>query len=422
MSGFKFSFDFPEKESNSMEITSNAINQQIAIKEETFKPSSGLHEQHAIQNQQRPQLESIDITRTLSSMKSSPETWKNDVIALSLSPSSSSSSSSPINHNTNGQGWCSLRRIDIQERPFGGLTNEYSSDRANGKSTIHDQTRLNAKHTDLIPGYYEGGLKVWECSIDLCNYLMKLINEEGRNGNGDSVCIKNDLTDALSENGTTLELGCGHGLPACTILKEVRNRMIKKQSENIENTSMVCDNSDGICESTSPLVVFTDYNGFVLRDVTLPNLVLNCDQDYEGIGRYCSLIAGDWLEFSRALKERNSNTCIGMDKDSIAKFPPNGKFDLILAAETTYTLSSANDTAYWLIHHLKPGSGVGFIATKRYYFGVGGGSDAFCDAAKMERLISGSVEYRLDVELAMEYNDGKSNIRDLWRVRCIQIL
>eukprot|EP00953_Heterococcus_sp_UTEX-ZZ885_P026945 14511-Heterococcus_DN1.PRE.1 len=26
--------------------------------------------------------------------------------------------------------------------------------------------------TDLVPGVYEGGLKVWECSIDLIQYML----------------------------------------------------------------------------------------------------------------------------------------------------------------------------------------------------------------------------------------------------------
>ena len=33
----------------------------------------------------------------------------------------------------------------------------------------------------------------------------------------------------------------------------------------------------------------------------------------------------------------------------------------------------------------------------------------------------GDKRYRLTVDLVKEYKDGKSNIRDLWRVRCIQI-
>lgn len=69
---------------------------------------------------------------------------------------------------------------------------------------------------------------------------------------------------------------------------------------------------------------------------------------------------------------------------------------------------------------------------------VGGGSDAFKAACasvttygtgatdnedvEMEDECDGkgNKRYRLTVDLVKEYKDGKSNIRDLWRVRCIQ--
>ena len=55
------------------------------------------------------------------------------------------------------------------------------------------------QNTDLVSGVYEGGLKVSECSIDLCRYLQE---------------------NAISIRGHVLELGCGHGLPGCWVLKE----------------------------------------------------------------------------------------------------------------------------------------------------------------------------------------------------------
>jgi hypothetical protein len=46
-------------------------------------------------------------------------------------------------------------------------------------------------NSDLVSGVYEGGLKVWECSIDICNYLCKPEHREFLKGK------------------RVLELGCG---------------------------------------------------------------------------------------------------------------------------------------------------------------------------------------------------------------------
>lgn len=43
--------------------------------------------------------------------------------------------------------------------------------------------------SDLVSGVYEGGLKVWECSLDLVDYIY--------------------ANASLFENKTILELGCG---------------------------------------------------------------------------------------------------------------------------------------------------------------------------------------------------------------------
>jgi predicted nicotinamide N-methyase len=70
------------------------------------------------------------------------------------------------------------------------------------KLTIKAENQLNTdqcsfvddlKKTDLITGVYEGGFKLWECSIDLVQYLI----DENVPLDGKSV----------------LEVGCGHGLP-----------------------------------------------------------------------------------------------------------------------------------------------------------------------------------------------------------------
>ena len=36
---------------------------------------------------------------------------------------------------------------------------------------------IDQQKTDIIPGVYEGGLQVWECSLDLCHYLARHLDE-----------------------------------------------------------------------------------------------------------------------------------------------------------------------------------------------------------------------------------------------------
>lgn len=167
------------------------------------------------------------------------------------------------------------------------------------------------------------------------------------------------------------------------------------------------------------LVVFTDYNDCVLTDVTLPNIILNTTSSHEDnnmskeqmefITNCTTLISGDWLHLVDTLESLQ----IPQTADGITT--KYGKFNLILAAETTYSLESSKDTAYLLLHHLTL-NGVGLVACKRYYFGVGGGSDAFIKAAKGLVLQDDGIEKTLHLELVRQYNDGKSNIRDLWKV------
>ena len=293
----------------------------------------------------------------------------------------------------------SLKRIAHDEKPFFGTTNEKDSNNNNDDDAVILST-VQGNETDIIPGKYEGGLKVWECSIDLCNYLAEQISlfyaqqakdtQQKSDDMMDLEYYENDVQSLLSKGGgNVIELGCGHGLPGCLILKE----MIKvNQNTNAERWSV------------SSNVIFTDYNAFVLRDVTLPNILLNCciSKNMEEINlmkNLTDLYAGDWMDLSDKLKNGS------LSKNNVRI---HSRFDLILASETTYTNTASTETACWLMKHLKAGTGVGLVSMKRYYFGVGGGSDSFCKACK---------SYGLTVELVREFNDGASNIRDLWRVR-----
>ncbi|KAJ3978593.1 hypothetical protein F5890DRAFT_1569609 [Lentinula detonsa] len=55
--------------------------------------------------------------------------------------------------------------------------------------------------SDLVPGVYEGGLKTWECSLDLVDYLHASLDDENLIGK------------------RVLELGCGTGVPSLYLLR-----------------------------------------------------------------------------------------------------------------------------------------------------------------------------------------------------------
>lgn len=109
--------------------------------------------------------------------------------------------------------------------------------------------------SDIIPMEYEGGLKTWECSLDLVRYLHTSFSYP-----------RNPIN--------ILELGCGSALPSIYLVKSGHaNR-----------------------------ATFQDYNESVLRTVTIPNLASNLQ--YPSSMSTFAFIHGDWcgIPGSDALK------------------------------------------------------------------------------------------------------------------------
>ncbi|PPQ74367.1 hypothetical protein CVT26_000685 [Gymnopilus dilepis] len=96
--------------------------------------------------------------------------------------------------------------------------------------------------SDLVPRVYEGGLKTWECSLDLVDYL-------------DQLKQSSNLTKYVGKKA--LEVGCGTGVPSMYILRETLSLMSETESPS---------------EKTE--IHLQDYNASVLQLVTLPNLLL----------------------------------------------------------------------------------------------------------------------------------------------------
>ena len=257
----------------------------------------------------------------------------------------------------------------------------------------------NNNNTDLVPGVYEGGLKVWECSMDLCRYFHSQNNNNNNNNNN------------IDFKGHVLELGCGHALPSIWILKDA----ISKQKADC-------------------FVTFSDYNDFVVRDVTMQNVAINVSYTYSKTNTTTSTInqqpqqianwlkehvafgAGDWLTMSDDLLDNNDNGGVTTKQQQPTKpsaVPKNGLYDYILASETTYSEIAAIETAELLSRHLKPGTGIAYISTKRYYFGVGGGTRFLCDALQK------STTHKFHIETLEVYDNGNGNIRELLLVKSL---
>ncbi|KAG0031022.1 Histidine protein methyltransferase 1 [Podila clonocystis] len=246
-----------------------------------------------------------------------------------------------------------------------------------------------AGKSDLVKGIYEGGLKTWECALDLVAYLAE--NKEPYDGK------------------KVLELGCGSALPGIYLLTQ----------------------------SSSVKVDFQDYNDQVLKLVTLPNVLLNthirpdqqptegdedendsekkpakdddlrkesegeddeddeddndedeiseadpADGDFKGVeldipdseeerkallqkvGLQSRFFMGDWAGLVDLLDFKSSDD----------------KYDLILTSETIYAEESHMKLYTTIKNSLKKG-GKALVAAKSFYFGVGG------DVLSFQRLI-----------------------------------
>ncbi|XP_058807649.1 histidine protein methyltransferase 1 homolog isoform X2 [Phymastichus coffea] len=166
-----------------------------------------------------------------------------------------------------------------------------------------------SQHSDLLPAKYEGGLKIWECTYDLANFII--------------------LENFCFEDTRVLDLGCGAGIIGLIAL--LRGATIH----------------------------FQDYNAEVIESVTIPNVILNCKND-DFIKKKCEFYCGDWQSF----------TDIETSNDE------KQKYDFIFTSETIYNPKNYLKLYKVFKEKLKT-NGIGFVAGKTYYFGIGGGMRQF---------------------------------------------
>ncbi|XP_064614081.1 uncharacterized protein LOC135477807 [Liolophura sinensis] len=245
--------------------------------------------------------------------------------------------------------------------------------------------------SDLLPGVYEGGLKVWECSLDLVNHLSSLeiafrglsVLELGCGAGLPGLC-----TLTQQANVTFQHLGCGAGLPSLYTLTQqavtfqhlgcgagLPGLYALTQQANVTFQHLGCGAGlPGLYTLTHQAnVTFQDYlssvlqNKEVITDYTMPNCLLNAPRDVvEGM---CHFYCGDWGSLSSLLEDKEA------------------RFDIILTSETIY-----QPTNYKKLHHLfykfSTETGKIYVAAKVYYFGVGGGVADFVNFVKKQKVFS----------------------------------
>ncbi|KAK9805883.1 hypothetical protein WJX73_000781 [Symbiochloris irregularis] len=208
--------------------------------------------------------------------------------------------------------------------------------------------------SDLLPGRYEGGFKLWECALDLARSLQ--LNAGAK------------ATSQSLQGHKVIELGCGHGIPGIVALL------------------------------AGAAVDFQDYNAEVLSRLTCPNVAANCtSSDQAGTStasaESCfppepSAASDAHLGTSGKPPRRSTGPSTRFFAGDWAAMPSFlrseglvGTYDLVLSAETIYSQDSLRALHDCILACLKRPHGQALIAAKVHYFGIelGGGVAAFTD-------------------------------------------
>ncbi|CAN7015604.1 unnamed protein product [Brassica oleracea var. botrytis] len=223
------------------------------------------------------------------------------------------------------------------------------------KGRVNTREVFGLPNSDLVPGVYEGGLKLWEGSID----LVKALEKETQTGN-------------ISFPGKrVLELGCGHALPGIYA-----------------------------CLKGADAVHLQDFNAEVLRCLTIPNLNANLSEKPPSVSvgdTEVRFFAGEWSEVHQLLPLVNDGET---DK--------KGGYDIILMAETIYSISAQKSLCELIKRCLAYPDGAVYMAAKKYYFGVGGGTRQFLSMIEKDGVLAST--------LVSEVTDGSSNVREVWKL------
>ncbi|CAN1228359.1 Histidine protein methyltransferase 1 homolog [Linum grandiflorum] len=223
------------------------------------------------------------------------------------------------------------------------------------KGRVRTQEIMGLPNSDLVPGVYEGGLKLWEGSLD----LVKALRSEIRKG---------ELSFSRKK---VLELGCGHGLPGIYA-----------------------------CLEGAMAVHFQDFNAEVLKCLTIPNATTNLSSTEVNNKTKVRYFAGDWSQIHQCLP--HDYDVILMAETIYAVSAQPSLYELV--KKVNCFLDTVRETSRWSSIHVC--QEVLLRSWWRYppvsVYGGERWSDCYLGV--------------MAASLVAEVADGSSNVREVWKL------
>ncbi|KAH9989228.1 hypothetical protein BJV77DRAFT_1018453 [Russula vinacea] len=235
---------------------------------------------------------------------------------------------------------------------------------------------------DVVPGTYEGGLKTWECALDLAAYLDRdILGAHAGVAAGRRVC-----------GSRVLELGCGTAVPTLLLLDRLFAYLASEPGVGSPSSVMMMRTH----------IHLQDYNRSVLELVTFPNVLLawymsplsaehrssatdsdsdvdnNEDEEGKETARGRRAAPGRGKPGGLTVTRIRLRFFAGSWESLREMLPHQGRlpYDIVLASETIYRTEALD--AFEVLWPLC------LVAAKVLYFGVGGNVQGFVHVVERE--------------------------------------
>ncbi|KAL0571240.1 large subunit of alpha-aminoadipate reductase, partial [Marasmius crinis-equi] len=306
-----------------------------------------------------------------------------------------------------------ITRRDLFDARFQLISDGTDVDNAEDKSAL----AFIEQPSDLVPWVYEGGLKTWECSLDVVDYLDKLKE-----------------TDSLRLEGKrVLEIGCGTAIPSLHLLSELfsgpahdKGTEIHLQDYNVSALELVTFPNTVLAWYMSPASeAFRNSQPALMEGETDGNVFPPPDPT---VSAEISITEELKTAFLSSLRERHislrffSGSWSTFDVDKTG-----GKYDLVLTSETVYRMESV-PSLIDVIYHACEGQGgldslkisdnpsyLCLVAAKVFYFGVGGGVSEFIEAVRSREKLNRTPN--IETVWEQSVGVGRKILRLLWASR-----